>query len=70
MYIENPDGTPPHLEVFLAIGVLSRFACFCEVLCDGLHCHDEWIQRRFLLFADTIPSDASCGRPVCEDLYD
>ena len=33
--IENADGTPPHLEVFPAVGELRRFAWFCEVLCDG-----------------------------------
>ena len=35
VFIENPDGTPPHLEVFPAIGELSGSAWFCEVLCDG-----------------------------------
>ena len=34
-YIENVDATPPHLEVFPAIGYLSGSAWFCEVLCDG-----------------------------------
>ena len=33
--IENPDGAPPHLEVFPAIGRLSWIAWFCEVLCDA-----------------------------------
>ena len=33
--IENADATPPHLEVFPAVGELSGFAGFCEVLCDG-----------------------------------
>ena len=35
MAVENLDGTPPHLEVFPAIGELSGYAWFCEVLCDG-----------------------------------
>ena len=33
--IENADATPPHLEVFPAVGKLSGSAGFCEVLCDG-----------------------------------
>ena len=33
--IENADATPPHLKVFPAVGELSGFAGFCEVLCDG-----------------------------------
>ena len=33
--IENDDATPPHLEVFPAVGELSGFAWFCEILCDG-----------------------------------
>ena len=35
MVLENLDGTPPYLEVFPAVGRLSEFAWFCEVLCDG-----------------------------------
>ena len=34
-FIENADATPPHLEVFPAVGKLSWIAWFCEVLCDG-----------------------------------
>ena len=33
--IENADATPPHLEVFPAVGKLGWIAWFCEVLCDG-----------------------------------
>ena len=31
--IENADATPPHLEVFPAVGELSGFARFCADLC-------------------------------------
>ena len=34
--IGNPGGTPPHLKVFPAGGKLSRFAWFCEDLCNGI----------------------------------
>ena len=34
LHIEIADATPPHLEVFPAIGKLSWIAWFCEVLCN------------------------------------
>ena len=33
IYIENADATPPHLEVFPAVGEHSGFARFCADLC-------------------------------------
>ena len=30
-YIENADATPPHLEVFPAVGKLSGFAGFVQI---------------------------------------
>ena len=33
LHIENADATPPHLEVFPAVGKLSGFAWICADLC-------------------------------------
>ena len=70
LYIENADATPPHLKVFPAVGELSGFAWFCEVLCDGwlsLSCQKVSIVElsSFLISFDRTQVEVSLCVKVC-----